>query len=338
MAGNKNDKRHHWERDLTQLLRVHNAAALAHGMTVRHTTQEACARALRRVLTLLNAAGFNVGPAGLGQRHIEFLVLYWAADPRAHEIVQKHGRRLAPLTGPLSEDYIQYQLSMLRRLAHWTKKDGLVMPLHRYIKNLRLGERIVGSASRTECLDTVVDQQAAIDKVTRANRLVGLQLEIMLAFRMTRRQAVGFSPTLAEIPPHALPAGTEPGTCVALVRPRRGSDEMTVWYVPLQTAEQRALFARAKEAAPYPGQAIKRPNETVEQAIVRFSNVVLRRCGVSVDALMGEAGRSTNRLSTLRLFRQVRVAVKAGQASSGISVEIVDAIYLEIARRLGNLP
>jgi len=332
MAHDNNGKRPYWEKDLQALLFLHNATAMMFGMTVLRTTEQACARALRRIFALLHAAGFKAGPNGLGSRQLDFLMLHWAANPRAQVIVASHGHKLAPLAKPLSRRYIEFQLSMLRRLARWTNKPGLVLPLDRYIEDLALGDRIVRADTPKRRLDAIVDYRDAIDTVERVDTLVALQLEMVLLFGLTRRQAVEFSPALSEIPAHALPREIDAGSCIALVRPKRGTAEIEVRYVQLETAEQRALFERAKQLSPYPGSALRRLGQNPAQAVARFTNVVRRRCGVSIKALKGA------KPVTVRVFKRVSVIVRSRSASAGISVEFMDAVYLEIARRLGNQP
>lgn len=330
---NKSGAAQDWRKELSQLLDKHDGMASLSGKIVNHKTRKARAGAYRRMFTLLRQAGFKIGPLSLGGKHVEFLMQYWTADPRALEGLRTRNSKLEMLEAPYSPSYILQQTSFLRTICEWTGKLGLVMPARRYVSDPALvsctAPNLLSLADPSRYLDRIV----VLRSVTRADPLVGLQLELLLAFGLKRREAVAFCPTLAEVPPHALPAGAKPGDYIAIVRVIRGTPSGHVRLIPLRNAQQRELFDRAKAAAAEVGALVSDSDRSVKQATTRFTNV-LRRNGVTLRRL-GVTPHWAKHEFAADIYLNLRVLPRSGQmVPLGSDKEMMDAVYDEVARRL----
>jgi hypothetical protein len=322
-----------WRKELQHLLKQHNERQSLRGKAVNHRTQKARADGLCRILKLLRDSGYLVGPSSLGGSHIEFLMHYWTADPRAMDGLRVRGSRLPMLQQPFSASYIQQQLSFLRALCAWTGKRGLVLPARRYVDDAALVSRARGASPDRSTVSNQVDRTTMLDKVAQADPVVGLQLDVLLAFGLQRSEAVAFCPTLAEVPPHALPAGAGNGDYLAFVRATRGRPTGRVRLTAIRTDEQRAVFERAKAAAPRPSMHIGRPGLSLKQAKVRFSNV-LRRCGVSLHGLGVTAHALRQEFSSDLYFKLRTLPDPMSGGPLRTDPSAMESVYVEVGRQL----
>ena len=333
MKTKKNGGNRDWKQELQRLLDKHNDMPSLNGKTLNHNTQRARSDRLFYIFTLLRRAGYMVGPFSLGGNHIEFLMHYWTADPRAMETLCLHHKSLPMRQEPFSASYIQQQLSFLRALCEWTGKRGLVLPARRYVRDPALVTSAKHAAHHSADPERTENRRAMLDKVASADPVVGLQLEVLLAFGLQRRDAVVFCPTLAIVPPHALPVGAGEGDYLAFVRPKRGNSRVRVRLVPIHNSERRAVLERALAAAPQSGSHIGRPGLDPKQAKIRFDNV-LRRCGVSLTALgVTSCGRRKEFAADISLLLRT-MPLKVQRIPLGTDRTAMEAIYLEVARLL----
>lgn len=106
-----------WKGALQQLINSNNSRHSKRSKVVAHETQDKRAKGLFLAFRTLRDAGFDIGPAQLKGRHVEFLMWYWTADPRAADLLEKSGAHLAPRKHPYKPATIQTYLSFLRTLA-----------------------------------------------------------------------------------------------------------------------------------------------------------------------------------------------------------------------------
>jgi integrase len=305
------------------------------GKLLSFESQHSRAHGLFRILGLLRNAGFKITPSSLGGRHVEFLMHYWTADRQIEEGLRIRGSKLEPPKEPFSPGYIQQQLSFLRALSDWVGKPGLVLPAHRYVSDRALVSRTTNAMRDRTWTGADVDRDAVVARVTAVDPVVGFQLEVMIAFGLRRKEAVMFSPALAEVPRHALPENFPAGDYLAFLRVKRGTKGGRVRFTAIRNEQQRRVLERALHIAPRPGMHIGRPGQSLKQALTRFSNV-LRRCGIS----QREAGVTPHGLrhefaaDLYYELSEVPAPIKGGPV--GIDQEGMNAAYLEVARQMGH--
>ncbi|MCS0592526.1 integrase domain-containing protein [Massilia norwichensis] len=332
---NGNTSNSDWKGELQLLLNGNNGLHALRGKVVAFETQSARAHRLFAILALLRAAGFKIGPWQLSGRHIVFLMRYWTADEQVVDELRKRGSTLKPRTTPLSPAYIQQQLSFLRSLAAWIGKAGLVLPGRRYVDDPSLVSRASNAVRDRTWSGAEVDRDEVIARVTRMDPTVGLQLEVMLAFGLRRKEAVMFSPALADVPSHALPDGVEAGAFLAFLRIKRGTKGGRLRYTAIRNDYQRQVLARALMVAPRPGMHIGKPGLTLKQSLDRFSNV-LRRCGVSQRELGVTPHGARHEFGADLYFELAEVPPPIKGGAAALDPNSMTAAYLEVARQLGH--
>lgn len=324
-----------WKGELQRPIDANNGLHSLRGKVVSHSTRSARAHGLFRMFALLRAAGYLIGPTSLGGRHVEFLVAYWTANPCIKEGLRMRGSKLAMLDTPLSPAYIQQQLSFLRALCEWIGKPGLVLPATSYVDDPTLVSRSTNAERDRTWSGAGVDAEAVLAKVTQADPVVGLQLEVLRAFGLRRKEAVMFCPTLAVVPAHAVPAGASQGNYLAFLRIKRGTKGGRVRFTALRNDYQRQVLERALAAAPHPGMHIGRPGQTLKQALSRFSNV-LARTGVSLNDLGVTAHGLRHEFAADLFFEltEIQPPIKGGEV--GMNPAAMEAAYRDVAHQLGH--
>lgn len=324
-----------WKGDLQRLIERHNGRHAVQGKTVSHSTQAARAGGLFRIFKLLRSAGFKIGPSGLGGRHIEFLMGYWTVDPAIEPALRLRGSTLVLRTTPLSAGYIQQQLSFLRALSDWIEKPGLVKPAQSYGCDPALLVRTSNATRDRTWSGANVDVGKIVEEVGQVDAVVQLQLELILAFGLRRKEAVMFCPTLAEVPVFALPAGASNERYLAFVRVKRGTKGGRVRYTAIRNDYQRDVLRRALAAAPRRSAHVGRPGMSLKQALDRFSNV-LRRCGVTQRALGVTAHGLRHEFASDLFYELTHVPPPIRGGMPGLDPAVMEHAYREVAQQLGH--
>lgn len=326
--------RENWHEVLDQILAENNWKHATKGKNVAYATQAHRRKTLFRFFRLLRKAKFKFAPYNLGGRHIEFAIRYWTAAPDIDEELEKKGSKLQPLASPLKAATIQTNLSALRVYCQWIEKPGMVRSAEYYVDKY-LVERS-GNATRDRTWSGAgVDRDAIIAKVSRVDQVVGLQLEVMVAYGLRRKEAVMFCPTMAHVPNYALPDGETSTDYLSFLKVKRGTKGGRLRYVAIRNPMQQSVYERALKAAPHPGTHIGYPGKSLKQALDRFSNV-LRACGVTL-AQLGVTPHGLRHEFANDLYYELTEAlppVKGGDPH--LSREVMDAAYLEVARQLGH--
>ena len=193
MANNSN-----WKAQLSAIIREHNDGHAVRNKDVSFNTRHARRQGLFRTFTLLRNLGFHVTPANLGARHIAVLMAYWTANPLAGDDSRRGGARLGWPKAPYSAAYIQQQMSFLRAFSGWIKKDGLVKTAESYVDDANLTRRSYCATEDRGWRSHGVDVRAKVEEVRSIDRHVGVQLQMMMAFGLRRKEAVMFSPVAAK--------------------------------------------------------------------------------------------------------------------------------------------
>jgi hypothetical protein len=326
-----------WKRTLQDLIQKHNGEHANKRKTVSNRTMEQRASGLFRSFTTLRGVGFKFNPKNLGGRHIEILVRYWTADPTLFAELKASNTKstIKPLLQPHSAAYIQQQLSFLRVYSKWIGKAGLVKTPTSYVSDPSLVTRC-GVAQRDHSWSAAgVDIQAVLERVERIDPRVALQLEVVLAFGLRRKEAVMFRPGLAEVPAHALPAGAgDDERYIAFLRVKRGTKGGRLRYVAIRTEYQHAVLQRALACAGSASSHIGIPGLSLKQALDRYS-YVLRAAGVTAK-MLGVTGHGLRHQFAGDLYYElsgVAAPVAGGKLSDADQMR---AAYLEVARQLGH--
>jgi integrase len=220
-------------------------------------------------------------------------------------------------------------------LCIWIGKPGLVLPATRYVNDPALVKRTTNATRDRTWSNAQVDTRDVIERVTKVDAWVGLQLEVLTAFGLRRKEAVMFSPALAVVPRAALPIDSPAGNFLWFLRVKRGSKGGRLRFTAIRNEYQRDVLARALEIAPRPGMHIGQPGQSLEQALTRFSNV-LRRCGVNKRDLGVTAHGLRHEFAADLYYELAEVPAPIKGGPAGADVPGLIAAYLEVARQLGH--
>jgi integrase len=282
------------------------------------------------------AMGFRLAPENLGGRHIEWLMRYWTADPTLGPELASRGMRQKALQlrqTPYSASYIRQQLSFLRAFCIWIGKPGLILPAHHYVDDVSLVQPTTEATHDRTRDAQEVDFDAILARVRAVDPRVALQLEVMKAYGLQRKEAILFSPSSAEVPAHALLASAGPGPFLMFVRISRGTRGGKLRFTAIRTPEQERALVHAREYAPAPGAHIGHPGLTLQQALKRFSNV-LNRAGVN-RKVMGITPHGLRHQFESDLFVEltdIPPPIRRGEVH--LSPEALQKAYLKLALQL----
>ena len=326
-----------WKRTLQDVINQKNGYHAIKSKTVSNRTMEQRASGLFLSFKTLKGLGFKFNPLNLGGRHIEILVRYWTADPVLFAELKASNTKtsIEPLPHPHSPAYIQQQLSFLRVYSAWIGKAGLVKTPTSYVSDPSLVTRC-GVAQRDHSWRAAgVDIEAALERVACIDPYVALQLEVVLAFGLRRKEAVMFRPGLAEVPAHALPANAgDDQRYVAFLKVKRGTKGGRLRYVAIRSDFQRAVLKRALACAGSASGHIGIPGLSLKQALDRYS-YVLRKAGVTKE-LLGVTAHGLRHQFAGDLFYEI-TGIEAPVAGGKLSdADQLRAAFLEVARQLGH--
>ncbi|WP_167758758.1 integrase domain-containing protein [Zemynaea arenosa] len=322
-----------WRGELQRILVQHNERHADREKGVSHRTREARALGLFRCFRLLHQLGYRINPTALGGRHVKALVRYWTAESTAamDGVPSANARQ-----GPLSAAYIQQQLSHLRVFARWIGKPGLVLSAERYVNDRALVTRRYAATRDKSWSGNTVDIHAVLRQVGEIDEYVGLQLHLMLAFGLRRKEAVMFCPSVAEVPAHALPLqyqGTE--IFLSFLRVRRGTKGGRLRYVAVRTPFQLEALELARRFIRHESGHIGRPGLTLKQSLDRFS-YVMRTVGVSKRSLGVTAHGLRHQFAADLYFELTHVHPPVRGGAPWLDPETRRLAYLEVARQLGH--
>jgi len=240
-----------WD-ELTSLLREEGRRASRTNKQVSHETMDHRRELLTLSLRELRGLGYKIESVrSLKQKHVEVLVRSW------------EDRKLSAST-------IANRISCLRLLANWIGKPGMVQRATDYVSNPNAVRRVQATSTDKSWSAAGVDPQILFNTVEQHDWRVGLQLKLMDAFGLRRKEAVIFKPHMSDLD-------------VAL-RVRDGTKGGRERVIPIETKEQRELLDFAKSKVPNVQGSICHPDLNLEQAIRRF-NYVLEKFGVTKRGL-----------------------------------------------------
>jgi len=324
-----------WKKQLGQLLERHNTvhAGSRQHRQVSYRTMAARAEGLFRSFVMLRALGYQLAPYGLGGRHIAHLVLHWCGLPPPEGAPPPPG---APAPKRRSAAYLQQQLSFLRVFAGWIGKAGMVHPARYYLpkEHHALVRRNVTASYDHSLAGQGIDAAAVVQKVAALDPWVGVQLQLMWAFGLRRKEAVMFCPHLAEVPAGALPANAEADTkYLSFLAVRRGTKGGRLRYTAVRNPMQREALAAACALAGRPGAHVGKPGLSLKQSLERFSYIV-RKAGLT-RAQLGATSHGLRHQFAHDLYFELTGAyapVRGGETDPATMA----AAYLEVAHQVGH--
>lgn len=172
----------------------------------------------------------------------------------------------------VSAGTIQNRLSVLRGLAKWIGKEGMILGTAAYEAE---GEE--GRLQRTTVAATDKSWSAAglaVERVVELARgidlYVAMQLKVIHAFGLRREEAIQFKP-------YKIDEG-------GVLRVRDGTKGGRERLVPVDSDHQKAVLAEAKAFALKNGGSLGNPKKDLRQNIDRFS-YVMRKLGITKSGL-----------------------------------------------------
>jgi len=324
-----------WKVELKEIIERFNDRHKDRNKLISYATRNARRQGLFRIFVLLHQLGHRARPRNFSERHIHSLMAYWTARPEPMNIRPAIVTVPRP-TKPYSAAYIQQQLSFLRAYSEWIGKPGLIRTAQNYVDDRTLVTRTYCAKRDMGWVGNGVDGREAIERVANIDKHVAVQLQLMMAFGLRRKEAVMFCPRDAEVPAHAMPARHPPGErYLSFLRIKRGTKGGRLRYTAVRTDEQRLALAEAEGLAHGKRGHIGRPGLTLKQSLDHFSNVVRqvgltkRELGVTPHGLRHQfAGDLYFEISGLK------PPVQGGEAV--VDHTAMEEAYRQVARQLGH--
>jgi integrase len=227
------------------LLATHGKVGARKAKPVSNRTQDKREEVLFRAFNTLRDLGCGLRRAqDLGERHVRVLMEHWESEG-------------------LSASTLQNRLSVLRTLAKWLGKAGMVKGIESYLKDPSRGRRSANALYDHSWSAAGIDAAKVIEDVTAYDRFVGMQLELMHAFMLRREEAVMFRPNRADLGSH--------------INVREGTKGGRERSVKIDTPYQRKVLDRAKKMAQGINGHVGHPDHNLKQALRRFNYVVGER-------------------------------------------------------------
>lgn len=325
----------YWKRELAEIVDRHNERHKDRERVISHATRSARRQGIFRIFVLLHQLGFRARPRNFSGRHVQALMAYWTAKP-APSVSQPKEAAIAYPLRPYSAAYIQQQLSFLRAYTEWIGKRGLVQGAERYVTDKRIVSRTYCAQRDLGWAGNGVQAEEAIEQVARIDRHVAVQLRMMMAFGLRRKEAVMFSPGAAEVPAYALPESAQIGaTHLAFLRIKRGTKGGRLRYTAVRTQEQEKALAEALLLARSRNGHIGRPGLTLKQSLDLFSNVV-RQVGLTKKDLGVTPHGLRHQFAGDLFFDIARVKAPVRGGETEIDHAALQDAYRQVARQLGH--
>lgn len=238
--------------ELMALLHEHGRGALRQNKIVSHETMDHRKEQLVRSMRELRGLGFKLeSPRNLQVRHVQALTKSW----------EERG---------LSASTIANRISVLRALTIWIGKEGMIQKAADLVRDPARVRRQQATTEDKSWTARGVDPVALMGMIEQYDWRVGLQVRLMNAFGLRRKEAVMFRPLKADL-----------GVALRVRDGTKGGRERVVL---VETPEQRAVLEYAKSKVHHVNEHIGHPDLNLEQAIRRFT-YVMERFGVTKRGL-----------------------------------------------------
>ncbi|MYM92691.1 tyrosine-type recombinase/integrase [Duganella vulcania] len=246
-AGGKGDS---WLLRLQRLVDRHAHLAKNGSRIASSGTKQARVARLKQCFRDLRELGYMLpDPAGLKPKHVVALVKHW----------EQKG---------LSAATIQNRVSVLRSLAQWIGKDGMVRDTVSYASSAERVRVTTSAVAPKTWSDNGVDIEAKLGEIARHDAFVWIQTCMALVFGLRRKEAVMMKPNRADR-----------GDLLFVTDGTKGGRDRVV---PIDSDIKRRTLDIAKMlVGPALNAHLGGPrNRTLQQALKRYDNV-LYRCDVN---------------------------------------------------------
>lgn len=234
--------------ELCALMKEHGRKATRQNKIISHETMDTRFESLTRSFRDLRGLGYKLESAyNLQQRHIHALALSWEERN-------------------LSSSTIANRISCLRALSIWIGKPGMIQKARDFVRDPNSVRRMQATTEDKSWSAKGIDLIPMINLVEQHDWRVGLQLKLMLAFGLRRKEAVMFRPLQADLG--------------GAIRVRDGTKGGRERLIPLERREQLVLLEFAKSKVKTVNQHIGHPDRDLKQNIRRFY-YVLEKFGIT---------------------------------------------------------
>ena len=244
-----------WRAKLQTIINANNRESLTKPKIISHETMQDRAEVLFLCFNQLRELGYKIEePSNLGLRHVQALVQRW-------EVQEK-----------LSASTLQKRLSILRGFAKWIGKEGMIGPSEKLVSNPENARRSYIATEDKSWTAKGVDPRETIAQVQAFDPHVGIQLKIMWAFGLRRKEAICFKPRMNDRGDF-IEVGQ--GAVIYLKEGTKGGRERLAEFdfMP-DAAERRAALDEAKAMVSSEDAHLGAPGRTLKQNIARFEYVM----------------------------------------------------------------
>lgn len=290
-----------WQQELAEILRLNNvlAAKTSKGNPRRRVsalTQEARDHTLYRGFRSLRKLGIRLKSVrDFRENHMKSLAMHWESEG-------------------LSSSTIQNRISVFRTFADWIDKRGMIRESEMYVKNKESVRRKYAAQEDKSWSAMNVDPFERIGQIVLYDKYVAMQLRIIEAFGLRRREAIMLKPHRAD-----------KGDSLYISEGSKGRRDR---HVPIKTIHQRQALDDAKEfVGPNArNRSLADPTRTLEQAITRFQTV-LNKFGLTKAELGVTAHglRSQYINDRFKTMTGVEAPIRGGGSGIGTDVSAIDA-------------
>lgn len=243
-----------WKKELSEVLLLMAKEHAVRDKQVSHKTEHTRKEVLFMCFNQLHDGDLKLRSVfNIRSKHLEYLFARW----------ENEGLAAATL---------QQRHSILNTFSKWIGKAGLVVPLERYLKDPKAGKRVYVAKTDKSWTPSGVSPDELISTVCDYDERVGMQLKLIHAFGLRKKEAVMFRPWTS---------ATADGATIQIYQGTKGGRYRVV---PITSEYQRMVLKQAQEMAPTLSSHIADPSKTLEQNMRRLQ-YVLERFGVTKKAL-----------------------------------------------------
>lgn len=233
-----------WQRALQNIIDEHNHLRQNRRQLASNRTMELRAQVIFAGFRTLRDLGYKLeDPKNFKPKHMEALAHHW----------EDKG---------LSSATIQNQISFFRLFTEWIGKPGMIGPSANYVKVKETVTRHYAAEADKSWSTNAVDFTEQLIRVAREDLYVAMQLRVIHAFGLRRREAVMLRPN-----------SVDKGGYLAI---EQGAKNGRARIVPIDTEYKRDVIEEARKFARTTNGHIGNPERSLGQNQKRFSNIMAK--------------------------------------------------------------